>query len=256
MNALFRLSEPAATRFDLYLTIAGFPVRIHPWFWVMALLFGGSNNEISRLLIWIAVVFGSVLLHELGHALALRRFGQSVHIVLHGGGGLAVAEPIAWGKGWAGVALSPRQKILVSAAGPAAGLALAGLVLLVTVALGGTVLVERLGGIVPWVSLDLPSWLNAFEPAIGTLWYVNVAWNVLNLMPVYPLDGGQIARAVLLKIDPLMGVTQSLWLSFILGLWLAAAGIVLFRSPYLTLLFALLAVQSYQAARGRVSQAA
>ncbi len=256
MNTLFWLSEPPATRFDLYFTIAGFPVRVHPLFWLMTLMFGGSNNEISRLLTWVAVVFGSILVHELGHAWMLRRFGQSVHIVLHGGGGLAVSESIMWGHGWAGVALSPRQKILATAAGPAAGFALAAMTLLVTLALGGSMVGERLGGIVPWVALDLPSWLNGFQPFIQTVWFVNLTWGVMNLMPVYPLDGGQIARALMLKLDPVMGVTLSLWLSFILGLWLAAAGLVMFRSPYLAILFVGLAVQNYHAARGKVGQLA
>lgn len=248
MNALLGSSEPSATRFDLYFTIANFPVRIHPLFWLMTLMFGGSNNEISRMLIWIGVVFTSVLVHELGHALVLRRFGQSVHIVLHGGGGLAVSEPVAWGGGWAGVALSPRQRVIATAAGPLAGFGLAALVVLLAYALGGTFVGARLG-IVPWVVLDLPAWLNEFQFVFNTALFVNLVWGLMNLMPVYPLDGGQIARALWLRADPVLGVTRSLWMSFLVALVMATAGIATFGSPYLLFLFGMLAVQSYQAAR-------
>lgn len=248
MHTLLGASEPPTTRFDLAFTVARVPVRIHPLFWLMTLMFGGSNNEISRMMIWIGVVFTSVLVHELGHALVLRRFGQSVHIVLYGGGGLAISEPVAWGRGWAGVALSLRQRVLAAVAGPLAGFLLAALVVLVAYALGGTFIEVRLG-IVPWVVLDLPSWLNAFQFGFNTVLFVNLVWGLMNLMPVYPLDGGQIARALWLSADPVMGVTRSLWMSFLVALVMATAGLATFGSPYLLILFALLAVQSYQAAR-------
>lgn len=248
MNTLLGTSEPQATRFDLFFTIARFPVRIHPLFWLMTLMFGGSNNEISRMMIWIGVVFTSVLVHELGHALVLRRFGQSVHIVLHGGGGLAVSEPVAWGGGWAGVALSTRQRVMATAAGPLAGFLLAALVVLLSYALGGSLVGTRYG-IVPWVVLDLPAGLTVLQFVFNTMLFVNLVWGLMNLMPVYPLDGGQIARELWLRADPVMGVTRSLWVSFIVALVMATAGLATFGSPYLLFLFALLAVQSYQGAR-------
>ena len=45
--------------------------------------------------------------------------------------------------------------------------------------------------------------------------YVNIFWGLVNLLPVYPLDGGQIARELLELASPADGVRQSLWLSVI-----------------------------------------
>jgi membrane-associated protease RseP (regulator of RpoE activity) len=78
------------------------------------------------------------------------------------------------------------------------------------------------------------------------LW-VNVFWGLINLLPVFPLDGGQVARNVLIQYDPFDGARKSLWLSVITGGLMALVGLVFFRSIYMAFLFGLLAFQSYQA---------
>jgi hypothetical protein len=103
------------------------PVRVSAWFWVAAALLGwnvcqalaGSDQrELLRLLVaWVAVVFVSLLVHELGHAFTYRWFGQSAHVVLYHFGGLAI--PDAWGRRGA---RRPLERLLVSAAGPLAQL--------------------------------------------------------------------------------------------------------------------------------------
>ena len=117
---MFLLQQPSATPYDLQFSIAGIPVRVHPLFWLIAILFGSSGNLLF-LPVWVFVVFTSILIHELGHAFAFRRFGQRSHIVLHFGGGLTIPESVAWGGGWASVALSRGQEIFISLAGPFAG---------------------------------------------------------------------------------------------------------------------------------------
>ena len=146
---------PAPTRYDLHFSLAGIPVRVHPLFWLIAVLFGLSSNLI-QLLIWVAVVFFSILIHELGHALAFRRYGMSSSIVLYWGGGLTVPEAVRWGYGSANVSLSPNQEILISLAGPFAGFMLAGLVLTGVALSGGSVLVNLLLGFMPIPSVVLP----------------------------------------------------------------------------------------------------
>ena len=69
----------------------------------MAVLFGASAGGILQLLVWVAVVFVSILFHELGHALAFRFYGQPSRIVLYMAGGMTVPEPIWWGSRWANV---------------------------------------------------------------------------------------------------------------------------------------------------------
>ena len=85
-------AEPAPTQFDLHFRIAGFPVRVHPLFWLMTLMMGARDDDPMTLLIWIGVVFLSILVHELGHALTMRYYGQDARIVLYMMGGLAIPE--------------------------------------------------------------------------------------------------------------------------------------------------------------------
>ena len=58
------LSEPSTTPYDLQFRIVGVPVRVHPLFWLGGLVMGASNDLVGVLL-WIAVIFVSILIHEL-----------------------------------------------------------------------------------------------------------------------------------------------------------------------------------------------
>ena len=104
--------ERGTLRFGLF----GIPVRVLPWFWLTT-FFTGASNDTGLVLIWIAVVFVSILIHELGHVLAYRAFGTKGEILLYGWGGLAV--PLR-GRAW-----NTFQQVVVSAAGPMAGFCLA-----------------------------------------------------------------------------------------------------------------------------------
>lgn len=242
--------SPPPTRFDLRFSLAGFPVRVHPLFWLIALLLGSSGSLIG-IPIWIFAVFVSILVHELGHAFAFRRYGIDSNIVLHGFGGLTIPESSPWGTGWANVAPSPGQQIVISLAGPFAGFFLAVLVfagaLLTGAAAAGTLL-----GFIPvpqYVSLSgMGSILN--QLILMMLW-VNIFWGLINLLPVFPLDGGQVARNILIQYDPRDGARKSLWVSVVAGGVIALAAFVFLNSFYMAFLFGLLAFQSYQALQAR-----
>jgi hypothetical protein len=124
---MFVFQELPPTRYDLRFSLAGIPVRVHPLFWLIAVFFGISGDLIM-LPIWVLVVFVAILVHELGHALAFRRYGQRSQIVLHFAGGLTIPEPVSWGSGYASVGLTANQQIFISLAGPGAGFLLAALV--------------------------------------------------------------------------------------------------------------------------------
>lgn len=248
--ALFQVPPP--TRYDLRFSIAGIPVRVHPLFWIIAFLFGLSAGSLLFTFLWVVVIFISILLHELGHAFAFRHYGLRSSIVLHFAGGLTVPESVSWGSGWANIALRPREEIFISLAGPFAGFFFAGLIAASVIVTGGSITTFNLLGFIP-----LP--LSSFVPYGGwlvgelvhQLLWVNIFWGLINLVPVYPLDGGNVARYALLQYDPRDGIRKSLWVSVIAGGIMALIAVIFFRSAYMALLFGFLAFQSYQSLQNR-----
>jgi Zn-dependent protease len=246
---LFQQLPP--TRYDLRFSIAAIPVSVHPSFWLIALLFGASG-DVLLLPIWVLVVFVSILIHELGHAFAFRRYGQRSQILLYFGGGLTIPEPVYWGSGYANVGLSPNQQIFISLAGPGAGFILATLIILLVAGTGGSVITTWLFGFIPLpLNALLPFGGRILSVMISMLLWVNVFWGLINLVPVYPLDGGSVTRNVLIQADPIDGVRKSLWISVIAGGLVALAGFIFLRSIFMALLFGLLAFQSFQALQRR-----
>jgi Zn-dependent protease len=148
--------------------IAGVPVRIDPTFLVVVLLLGWGARQGALLVAWVVIVTVSVLLHELGHAAAFRRYGQDPQILLQGMGGLTSGS---------GEPLSPRRDIVVSLAGPLAGLILLGLPALA-------------------IARSSENLSTTWETVLSDLVFVNLAWSVVNLLPILPLDGGRVSAAL------------------------------------------------------------
>ncbi|HEX7094528.1 MAG TPA: M50 family metallopeptidase [Acidimicrobiales bacterium] len=163
-------------RFPLF----GFPVRIHGSFLLTALVLGliGPEPNLGRAVVWIAVVLVSVLVHELGHAFAARAAGAEPTIDLYALGGLTAFAPSR--------PLSRLQAIGISLAGPFAGFLLGVLVLSAAAALG----VERPS---PYVGVDEP----LVNVLVGASIWVNLYWGAVNLLPILPLDGGNVIRSML-----------------------------------------------------------
>lgn len=150
--------------------ILRFPVRVQGWFFLIALLFGLRRDWLptSYILEWMAVLFVSVLVHELGHAVAFRRFAQEPKVVLTGMGGLTYGSaPFQ----------SRREDVITSLAGPLTGLVLLGL----------PAYFLREG-------LDFDS-NRLLAQVIYDLYFVSFIWSLINLSPVLPLDGGHIVQA-------------------------------------------------------------
>ena len=248
---MFLFQSPPPTRYDLNFSLAGIRIRVHPLFWLLAIFLGSGSGDILQILIWVLVVFVSIVVHEMGHALAFRNFGVNSHIVLHFMGGLAIPESAPWGTDYANVSPTPRQQVLISLAGPFAGFLLAILVVAGARLSGGEIAGTMLGFIpVPQLATlsFLGSVLNIF---IRWMLLVNIFWGLINLLPVFPLDGGQVARSVLIQYDPLDGARKSIWLSTITGAVIALAAFFLLNSIYMALLFGILAFQSYQSLGAR-----
>jgi len=224
--------------------IFGVPVHVKFWFWAACLLTGANQQETSAVLIWVAACFGSILLHEMGHVCAFRLFGAEAEVVLYGWGGLAIPR-----RGVRGTL----ARLSVSLAGPAAGFCAAAAVAAAAWFAGARI---HLGWylFLPWLRAYPAAAAGAIPGTSSYLWYVllndllfvNLYWGLVNLLPVYPLDGGQASRALFEQSDPSRGRRNSLILSVALAVAIALAG-VLEKSGYLVVMFAVLAVASLQA---------
>ena len=248
---MFLFQVPPPTRFDLNFSIAGIRVRVHPLFWVIALLLGTGSTNLLYIAFTIFVIFVSILIHELGHAFAFRRFGQDSYIILHMMGGLTVPESTPWGDSSAQVRLTPNENIFISLAGPFAGFLIVGVIVLAGILLGGTPVVTLLFGFIPIPAVILPYEMGALDTIFSAFVFINIFWGIINLLPVFPLDGGNVARYTLIQVDPLNGLRNSLWLSVFVGVAIAILGFVFLQSIYMAFLFGYLAFQSFQALQYR-----
>ncbi len=231
------LNEPPRTQGDLNFSLLGIPVRVHPMFWLICVLFGlsGTQGELGPILIWVGACFVSILVHEMGHALAARAHGWPPHITLYGMGGLASYQPTYH---------TPRSQILITAAGPGAGFGFALVVLAAISASGHRVSFDwQLGGLLP---IEFEPFDSArVNMVVYYLLFINIFWGLVNLLPVYPLDGGQISREVLGLVNPADSLRQSLWLSVVAAIVVAILAWTKMHDVYITFFFGYLAYTSY-----------
>lgn len=151
----------------------GIPITVEPWFWLtMAFIGGGlsanSTEALLRVALFVFAGFISILIHEMGHALVIRKFGLPTQITLTTFGGYA-AHP-------AGI-LSRKKSFLVTAAGPA---------------------IQIVFGLLVWliyVNSTMPS--NNIEYFVFILAAISIIWAIFNCLPIFPLDGGQMLASIL-----------------------------------------------------------
>jgi Zn-dependent protease len=231
-------------------------------FWLVGAIMGyqeGNAHGVTYLLLWIGCVFVSILVHEFGHIFMGRVFHSHGHIVLYAFGGLAIGSNQLSRRG---------QRIAVSFAGPLAGFLLLGVLALILYLAD----VDRFWGFFAEVQLQLgikpareiiPQWImlhENFTPSTAVLDYlifINLMWGLLNLLPIWPLDGGQISREVCEGLAPGKGLRFSLGISFLLAALLAVHSLMAYNKmpllPFLpvgglfsAILFGLLAIESFQ----------
>lgn len=203
-------------------TLADIPVRMSPWY-LFLLAFLTYRDRASGLLFALCITL-SLLAHELGHAFVARHFKLRPEILLHGLGGLTGHER----------ARSDRQDALIIAAGPAAGFLLGGLCLLAR------------------ASFQIES--RALYTLVTELMYVNFFWSVFNLLPMWPMDGGQLLRIGASKVfKPVRGERITHIVSLVVVGLIAASsyfsglGGLLFSGPFMLFILAMTAWQNVQA---------
>lgn len=197
--------EPDYTQFDLNFRVCGIHVRVHPLFWLISAALGWSalNEGFAYLIMWIFCVFVSILLHEMGHVLMGRLFGSDGHIVLYSFGGLAVGSSSV-ARRW--------QRVLVLLAGPFAQFLLLGCtILLVFFALP---------------AVGVRSYSDLAWSAIRDLLMINIFWPILNLLPIWPLDGGRIFRELFEWVMPGRGARVALGISIVVAALLAVNSLI------------------------------
>jgi len=182
---------------------AGIDLYLH-WSWFLIAVWGISRRAAGySSMVWPVLeyvsLFAIVLLHEFGHALACRQVGgQANQIVLWPLGGVAYVSP----------PLRPGATLWSIAAGP-----------LVNVAL-----IPVLGAM--WVLAHAAGWAAAMPNAysfIQTVFIINCVLLVFNMLPVYPLDGGQILQSLLWFV---FGRARSLMITTVIG-FVGGAGMIL-----------------------------
>jgi Zn-dependent protease len=247
------LAEPPPSRYDFHFLFLGVPVRIHPLFWLASLLLGINLEEPRLVALWMLAVLLSILIHEFGHVLAYRACGLPSRVVLHAFGGLAIADRGGYRDSYStyGDQASDMpdgwRMVFIALAGPLAGFVLAALIV------GGVFLA---GAVIPFDWFGRTYWLGPgddiqarnLRALLILLLDVNIWWGILNLFPVYPLDGGQIARELFLMQNSATGIRRSLKLSFVTAILLAIAAIVRDQKHgmFMALMFGYLAYLSYQ----------
>lgn len=174
------------------LRVAGTPVLLEWTFLVWTAVIGFALGDPALAVAWVVIVTVSILVHELGHAAALRGWGVPSRIVLHVMGGVTTHEGRLPTRG---------SRIAVSLAGPAAGMVLLGL---------------------PAVLIDAAWPAPApWDDVLYLVVWVNLGWALVNLLPVLPLDGGHVAHELLDAGTRGRGELPARWLSVLTA---AAAG--------------------------------
>jgi Zn-dependent protease len=206
---------------------------------------GSETTAYVAAVVTALLFFGSIVVHEIGHAFAARREG--IHVagidLFFFGGMMRMSSDTS----------SPGAEFRVAAAGPFVTLLIAVFGCLLGMALEGS---DRFWEVTAGSNTDL---VSAPLMAISWLARINIVLFLFNLIPAFPLDGGRIARAAVWKatgdrakatrVAAFLGQGFS-WLVIGLGLYLALAKDDLFNGIYLAVLGWLLG----QAARGAVVQ--
>ena len=200
-----------------------FPVTVYPHFFLGAVLLYGEFAFSWRMLVWIGVVFMSILFHELGHALVGRALGGSPEIALQMLGGVTYPQLLR--------RPSPSRQFLLSVAGPIFGLLLGGLAWLMTAYLP-------------------PAPGSPSSVAMAFIMETSLIWAIFNLLPILPLDGGQMMQAVLEGVRRKPSETLAAWISVVVSLLAALAMFLLYGlQPWNLIWFLFFAFQNFTRAQ-------
>lgn len=192
--------------------------KLDPLFLVLAFGIGWLNSSTPlEIFLWALVIFISILVHELGHALTAIAFGHAARITFMPLGGLTSR---------AGPKLNSLREFIIVLNGPLAGIAL-------------YFLCRFLLQIHEFTSASSLGYMLL----IGT--YINLVWTVLNLFPILPLDGGKLVMILMEKIFGIKGGRIAYAISFITAALFALFFFVM-QELFAGAIFSLFAFESYR----------
>lgn len=205
-------------------SILGTTIRVDLSFLMILALFvmldmSRPDARIELALLWIPVLFLSVLIHELAHAamIAILGFGPS-EVALSGLGGHTYKERRA----------QPWQNLLISIVGPLSSFGLA--LLFILLPLG-----------IPFFRTD-----PMMVPLSQLMVMANILWGIFNFLPIFPLDGGSV-------LYNFIAMFASAKTSFITTIWASlcfAAGVLVlslvFQQFFIAIIAAMLLFQNWQ----------
>jgi Zn-dependent protease/CBS domain-containing protein len=203
----------------------GVEIRIHlTWIallllvWVFEATMKGGATTPGRGVALVGIIFGSVIVHEIGHALvARRRIAPPKAIILMPIGGIPVADDARQAGSAAGPKPSRAMEISAALAGPAVSLVVA----LIAGAIALTYFPST-------TQLWTKPYLHSNHLLRSLVWF-NLYFALFNLLPAYPLDGGRILRAYFSrKLDPMQATRRAVSVAHALSTLIIMLGMLLF----------------------------
>lgn len=215
---------------SLHFTLLRVPINVGPMI-AVGLLGIGVLSRLTDvyLAVWVVLGFVALLIHELGHALAFRRYGIASSITFWLLGGFTVPDDQE-----AAQRLTDRQLLVVTIAGPLVGLVIGGATLAIAIAVGDAAR-----------SIRVPIFLWLF---------VNLGWALFNLLPISSLDGGQalehLGGAAFGRVGRAIGLAAGLVGSGLIAVLAAEFG--LYSIAVIALIFGLLNPTPYRQLRAEL----
>ncbi len=205
-------------------SVFGIPVHVSIWHLLTLLFFFQTSfqNGVEFGLAMLFAASASVFLHEMGHALTSRHFGLQPTVVLTGFGGFTSHQP----------ARRPRDEFLVVAAGPTMNFVLAGCLFGLHTAFAGE-----------------DGDTGFAQVLMSQIIFLNIFWGIYNLLPIMPLDGGQLLRVTLRRFVK-KSLNADRWthrVGLVLGAVMAVFFAVQFHSVFGAVLLGLAAFENYRA---------
>jgi Zn-dependent protease/CBS domain-containing protein len=200
--------------------IFGIEVRVHLTFLLLLVFVWLSESAMkgnatpTRGFELVAIIFGSVVLHELGHALVAKRSGiQARAIILLPIGGITLLDEAGAPKSkeapW-------KRDVRIAIAGPVVNLVIAFVV--------GAVVLARF----PEAQLWTKPFIHSNHLLRSVVW-VNLYLGLFNLLPAYPMDGGRVLRALFSRtMDPVQATRRAVSIAHALAMLIIVLGMLLF----------------------------